>query len=89
MPAQVRSQGGLIIRIDDRAVETEDREIQKYSRWIGMLENLYMIFRIYPFGAPKIRAVKKEEAPVKFVECKTSAKETNILKSMQFAAPIN
>ena len=25
-----------------------------------MLENLYMIFRIYPFGAPKIRAVKKE-----------------------------
>ena len=25
-----------------------------------MLENLYMIFRIYPFGAPNIRAVKKE-----------------------------
>ena len=25
-----------------------------------MLENLYMIFRIYPFGAAKIRAVKKE-----------------------------
>ena len=33
---------------------------QSVSRWIGMLENLYMIFRIYPFGAPKIRAVKKE-----------------------------
>jgi len=30
------------------------------SRWINILENLYMIFRIYPFGAPKIRAVKKE-----------------------------
>jgi len=25
-----------------------------------MLENLYMIFRIYPFGVPKIRTVKKE-----------------------------
>jgi predicted AAA+ superfamily ATPase len=25
-----------------------------------MLENLYMIFRIYPLGTPKIRAVKKE-----------------------------
>jgi predicted AAA+ superfamily ATPase len=25
-----------------------------------MLENLYLIFRIYPFGSPKLRAVKKE-----------------------------
>jgi predicted AAA+ superfamily ATPase len=25
-----------------------------------MLENLYMLFRIYPFGGAKIRAVKKE-----------------------------
>ena len=33
---------------------------QSVSRWIAMLENLYMIFRIYPFGAPRIRAVKKE-----------------------------
>jgi predicted AAA+ superfamily ATPase len=33
---------------------------QSVARWITMLENLYMIFRIYPFGAPKIRAVKKE-----------------------------
>ncbi len=30
------------------------------SRWLNILENLYMIFRIFPFGAPKIRAVKKE-----------------------------
>lgn len=30
------------------------------DRWIRILENLYLIFRIYPFGAPKIRAVKKE-----------------------------
>ncbi|MCD6585964.1 MAG: ATP-binding protein [Desulfobacteraceae bacterium] len=33
---------------------------QAVSRWVQILENLYMIFRIYPFGAPKIRAVKKE-----------------------------
>ena len=40
----------------------EDLQVshQSISRWIVMLENLYMIFRIYPFGAPKIRAVKKE-----------------------------
>lgn len=33
---------------------------QTISRWMVMLENVYMIFRIYPFGSPKIRAVKKE-----------------------------
>ncbi len=40
----------------------EDLQVshQSVSRWISMLENLYMIFRVYPFGAPKIRAVKKE-----------------------------
>ena len=40
----------------------EDLQVshQSISRWIEMLENLYMLFRIYPFGAPKIRAVKKE-----------------------------
>lgn len=31
------------------------------STWIQMLERLYAIFRIPPFGAPKIRAVKKEQ----------------------------
>ncbi|MCP4668421.1 MAG: ATP-binding protein [Deltaproteobacteria bacterium] len=30
------------------------------ARWLMILENLYMIFRIYPFGAPGMRAVKKE-----------------------------
>lgn len=30
------------------------------SRWVRLLENVYMIFRVYPFGAPDIRAVKKE-----------------------------
>ncbi len=40
----------------------EDLQVshQSVSRWIFMLENLYMLFRIYPFGAPRIRAVKKE-----------------------------
>ncbi|HHF51727.1 MAG TPA: ATP-binding protein, partial [Candidatus Aminicenantes bacterium] len=40
----------------------EDLQVshQSVSRWMTMLENLYMTFRIYPFGAPKIRAVKKE-----------------------------
>ncbi len=33
---------------------------QSVARWLEMFENLFMIFRIYPFGAPKIRAVKKE-----------------------------
>jgi predicted AAA+ superfamily ATPase len=31
------------------------------STWIQILERLYAIFRIMPFGSPKIRAVKKEQ----------------------------
>ena len=30
------------------------------DRWLRILENLYVCFRIPPFGAPRIRAVKKE-----------------------------
>jgi predicted AAA+ superfamily ATPase len=30
-------------------------------RWIEILENLYYCYRIAPFGAPKLRAVKKEQ----------------------------
>ena len=30
------------------------------DRWLHILENLYVCFRIPPFGAPRIRAVKKE-----------------------------
>lgn len=33
---------------------------QTVSRWIEILERLYVLFRIYPFGGPRIRAVKKE-----------------------------
>jgi len=40
----------------------EDLQVshQSVSRWMEMLENLYMVFRIYPFGSARIRAVKKE-----------------------------
>lgn len=31
------------------------------ARWITILDNLYLTFRISPYGAPKIRAVKKEQ----------------------------
>lgn len=34
---------------------------QTVDRWLGILERLYGIFRIPPFGAPTIRAVKKEQ----------------------------
>src|SRR5204863_4348564 len=30
------------------------------SRWMDILERLYAIFRLAPYGAPRIRAVKKE-----------------------------
>lgn len=33
---------------------------QTVARWIDILERLYGIFRIAPFGAPRLRAVKKE-----------------------------
>jgi len=31
------------------------------SRWLTILENVYMFFRIPPFGSPLVRAVKKEQ----------------------------
>jgi predicted AAA+ superfamily ATPase len=31
------------------------------SRWLEILERLYALFRLAPFGAPQIRAVKKEQ----------------------------
>ena len=41
----------------------EDLEVshETVERWIGILENLFVCFRLLPFGAPKIRAVKKEK----------------------------
>lgn len=34
---------------------------QSVERWISILERLYLVYRIPPFGSPKIRAVKKEQ----------------------------
>jgi predicted AAA+ superfamily ATPase len=31
------------------------------ENWIGALERLYAVFRLAPFGAPRIRAVRKEQ----------------------------
>lgn len=31
------------------------------ANWVGILERLYAVFRLAPFGAPRIRAVKKEQ----------------------------
>lgn len=41
----------------------EDLEVSHdtVKRWITILENLYMCFRVAPFGSSKIRAVKKEQ----------------------------
>jgi len=41
---------------------SEDLQVahETVSRWISILEKLYVCFRILPFGAPRIRAVKKE-----------------------------
>jgi predicted AAA+ superfamily ATPase len=36
-------------------------DFKTIERWITILENVYYCFRISPFGAPKIRAVKKEQ----------------------------
>jgi predicted AAA+ superfamily ATPase len=33
---------------------------QTVAHWIDILERMYVLFRIYPFGGPSIRAVKKE-----------------------------
>lgn len=39
-------------------VQVDHKTIQ---RWLQVLESLYFFFRIAPFGAKKIRAVKKEQ----------------------------
>lgn len=35
-------------------------DFKTVEKWITILENVYYVYRISPFGAPKIRAVKKE-----------------------------
>lgn len=36
-------------------------DFKTIERWITILENVYYCYRIPPYGAPKIRAVKKEQ----------------------------
>lgn len=42
---------------------TEDLQIshKTIARWLTVLERIYAIFRIAPFGAPRIRAIKKSQ----------------------------
>jgi predicted AAA+ superfamily ATPase len=42
---------------------SEDLQVSHASieRWVTILENLYVCFRLLPFGSPRIRAVKKEK----------------------------
>ena len=41
----------------------EDLQVahKSVAKWLDVLERVYSIFRIAPFGAPKLRAVKKEQ----------------------------
>ncbi len=41
--------------------EDLDVDFKTANRWITILENLYFAYRIPPYGAPRIRAVKKEQ----------------------------
>jgi predicted AAA+ superfamily ATPase len=40
-----------------RDLEVDHKTVE---RWLQILENLYVCFRVAPFGVPRIRAVKKE-----------------------------
>ena len=55
LPARVGSP--LSIRSLREDLEVDHKTVE---RWLTILENLYLCFRILPFGAPKVRAVKKE-----------------------------
>lgn len=41
--------------------EDLDLDPKTVKRWVEILDNMYYCFRIPPYGAPKIRAVKKEQ----------------------------
>ena len=56
LPSKVGSPLSIQSLREDLAVDHKT-----VSRWLTILENLYVCFRIPPFGGPKIRAVKKEQ----------------------------
>jgi predicted AAA+ superfamily ATPase len=50
-------ESALEARCDEEVVLIGQKTVE---RWLQMLENLYLCFRVAPYGAPRIRAVKKE-----------------------------
>ncbi len=56
LPSKVGSPLSITSLREDLLVDHKTVE-----RWLTILENLYVCFRIAPYGAPKIRAVKKEQ----------------------------
>ena len=56
LPARVGSPLSLNALREDLQVSH-----QTVARWLEVLERLYAIFRVSPFGAPRLRAVKKEQ----------------------------
>ncbi|MGQ0655661.1 MAG: ATP-binding protein [Betaproteobacteria bacterium] len=55
LPARVGSPLSVKSLREDLQVDHKTAE-----RWLQILENLYVCFRIAPYGAPRVRAVKKE-----------------------------
>lgn len=56
LPARV----GSVLSRKNLAQELEV-DFKTAERWVSILENVYYCYRISPYGAPKIRAVKKEQ----------------------------
>ncbi len=56
LPSRVGSLLSVASLREDLQVDFKTAE-----RWITILENLYVCFRVPPFGAPRIRALKKQQ----------------------------
>ena len=56
LPSKVGSPLSVASLREDLQVDHKTAE-----RWLQILENLYVCFRILPYGAPRVRAVKKEK----------------------------
>ncbi|OFW17699.1 MAG: AAA family ATPase [Acidobacteria bacterium RIFCSPLOWO2_02_FULL_65_29] len=55
LPARVGSPLSIRSLREDLQIDHKTAE-----RWLQILENLYVCFRVSPYGSPKVRAVKKE-----------------------------
>jgi predicted AAA+ superfamily ATPase len=56
LPSRVGSRLSVKSLCEDLQVDHKTAE-----RWLGILENLYVCFRISPYGPPKVRALKKAQ----------------------------